>query len=230
MNQTRILICIISFFIAFVAFSQEEKDTIRIKETYGLRIGADISKPIISFIDTDKKGFEITGDIRFLKNYYAAVELGYEDVFSTEDYMTYTTDGTFIKLGVNYNAYQNWAGMRNEIFFGGRYAFSLFNQTLNSYTPNINGTYFEGNLHEPNTEFSDLSAHWLEFVFGMKVETFKNLYLGTQISIKKIISTKEPTNFKNLYIPGFNKVFLNDMGIGFNYSISYLIPVVKKTK
>jgi hypothetical protein len=64
----------------------------------------------------------------------------------------------------------------------------------------------------------------------MKVETFKNLYLGTQISIKKIISTKEPTNFKNLYIPGFNKVFLNDMGIGFNYSISYLIPVVKKTK
>jgi hypothetical protein len=226
----RISIFIISLFISVAGFCQQENDTIKRKESYGIRIGADISKPIISFLDSDKKGFELTGDVRFLRNYYAAVELGFEDVISTEDYMKFTTKGSFIKVGVNYNAYQNWKGMTNEIYFGGRYGFSFFNQTLNSYTPNIKGTYFEAILLEPNTEFKDLSAHWLEFVVGMKVETFKNLYLGTQISIKKIINTKEPTNFKNLYIPGFNRVFLNDMGIGFNYSISYLIPIVKKNK
>lgn len=230
MKQIHILIFIISLFVSVAGFCQQENDTIKQKESYGLRIGADISKPIISFIDSDKKGLELTGDIRFLRNYYAAVELGYEDVISTEDYMNFTTKGSFIKIGVNYNAYQNWAGMTNEIFFGGRYGFSILSQTLNNYTPNVKGTYFEGELIEPNTEFKDLSAHWLEFVFGMKVETFKNLYLGTQVSIKKMISTKEPKNFKNLYVPGFNRVFLNDMGIGFNYSISYLIPIVKKTK
>jgi hypothetical protein len=226
----RILIFIISLFISIAGFSQQKTDTIKRTQSYGLRVGVDIMKPAVSFLDSDKKGFELTGDVRFLRNYYAAVELGFEDVISTEDYMKFTTKGSFIKIGVNYNAYQNWVGMTNEIYFGGRYGFSFFSQTLNSYTPNAKGTYFEGEFLEPNTEFKDLSAHWLEFVIGMKVETFKNLYLGTQISIKKIVSTKEPDNFKNLYIPGFNRVFLNDMGIGFNYSISYLIPIVKKTK
>ncbi|WP_372746204.1 DUF6048 family protein [Lutibacter sp.] len=226
----RISIFIISLFVSIVGFAQQKTDTLKLKQTYGLRVGADISKPITSFIDSDKKGFEITGDLRFSKNHYAAAELGYEDVITTEDFITFTTSGSYIKLGVNYNAYRNWAGMNNEIFFGGRYAFSFFSQTLNNYTPNSYGTYFEADLIEPNTEYKDLSAHWLEFVAGMKVETFKNIYFGAQINIKKLITTKEPDNFENLYIPGFNKVFSNDLGIGFNYSISYLIPIIKKTK
>ena len=230
MKQAHISIFIISLFLSIGGFSQQKTDTIKLKENYGLRVGIDLSKPTISFIDRDKKGLELVGDIRFLRNYYAAVELGYEDVISTEDYLNFTSKGSFIKIGVNYNAYQNWAGMTNEIFFGGRYGFSFLSQTLNNYSPNVNGTYFEGELNDVNTEYKDLTAHWLEFVLGMKVETFKNVYLGTQISIKKMISTKEPENFKNLYIPGFNRVFLNDMGIGFNYTISYLIPIIKKNK
>lgn len=236
MKQMRTLIFITSLLVSIVGFSQQKIDTIKKTDTikriqsYGLRVGVDIMKPVIAFIDNDKKGFELTGDVRFLRNYYAAVELGYEDVISNEDYMHFTTKGSFIKIGVNYNAYQNWAGMTNEIYFGARYGFSIFNQTLNSYTPNAQGIYFEGELTEPNTEFKDLSAHWLEFIVGMKVETLKNLYLGTQIGIKKMVSTKEPNNFKNLYIPGFNTVYANNMGIGFNYSISYLIPIIKKNK
>ena len=46
--------------------------------------------------------------------------------------------------------------------------------------------------------------------------------------LKKMISTKEPSNFKNLYAPGFNRIYLNNMGIGFNYTISYLIPIIRK--
>jgi hypothetical protein len=33
-----------------------------------------------------------------------------------------------------------------------------------------------------------------------------------------------------LYIPGFERVFSNDTGFSFNYSISYLIPIYKKNK
>ena len=80
------------------------------------------------------------------------------------------------------------------------------------------------------TEIKDLNAHWIEFLFGMKVETLNNLYLGAQFSIKKMLSTKEPENFKNLYVPGFNRVFLNDLGVGFNYSVSYNIPIINKYK
>ena len=39
----------------------------------------------------------------------------------------------------------------------------------------------------------------------------------------------EPTNFSNLYIPGFNKVLEeNNFGVGVSYSILYQIPIFKK--
>ncbi len=230
MTQRHILIFIISIIINFTANSQQKQDSLKTKVSYGIRVGVDISKPIISFIDSDNKGLELTGDIKFSNNYYAAVELGYEDALKTEDYFNYTAKGSFIKIGVNYNAYENWKGMNNEIYVGTRYAFSLFSQTLNSYTPNYSGIYFNAEEITPNTEFKDLNAHWIEFLFGMKVETFKNLYLGAQFSIKKMISSKEPENFKNLYVPGFNQVSSNDLGVGFNYTVSYNIPIINKYK
>lgn len=233
MIQRHILIFIISILIHFTVNSQEQekvKDSVKTKVSYGLRVGIDISKPIISYLEENTKGIEITGDLRISNNYYAAAELGYEDVLKTEDYLNYTTKGSFIKLGVNYNAYENWKGMNNQIYIGGRYGFSFFEQTLNSYTPNMYGTYFISNTVEAGTNYKDLNAHWLEFLFGMKVETFKNLFLGAQFSVKKMISTKEPDNFKNLYIPGFNRVYSNNLGVGFNYTISYNIPIIKKYK
>lgn len=230
MKQQRILIFFISFLVLAPINAQQKKDTAKTKESYGLRIGVDLSKPLISFLEDGTKGLEAVGDMRILKNYYAAVELGYEDKISKEDYLNYTTKGSYIKAGVNYNAYKNWIGMTNEIYVGMRYGFSIFNQTLNSYTPNVKGTYFIPAEVLPNTEFKDLSAHWGELVFGMKAETLKNLYLGFSFSFKKMLSTKEPENFKNLYVPGFNRVYLNDTGFGMNYTLSYLIPIVKKEK
>jgi len=230
MTQRHILLFFINILFTITVISQEEQDTIKVKENYGIRVGVDLSKPITSFLETENKGLEIVSDFRILKNYYAAVELGFLDKTTSEDYINFTTKGSYIKAGFNYNAYENWAGMNNEIYVGLRYGFSLFNQTLNSYTPNVNGTYFIPETLEPNTEFNDLTAHWVEFVFGMKVETLKNLYLGVSISFNNMISTTEPENFKNLHIPGFNRVFLNNTGVGFNYTISYLIPIIKKNK
>jgi hypothetical protein len=220
------------------SFSQNEEeseiekvsDTITKTEKYGLRLGVDISQPIISFINEDSKGLEFLADYRVYKNYYAALELGTVDKTIEEDYMNFTTKGSFVKIGANINLYENWKGMSNEIFFGFRYGLSFFDHTLNSYSPNIEGTYFEDLQKTPNTKFNDLTASWFEIVTGLKVETFNNLYLGVSLSIKKMISTKEPENFQNLFVPGFNNVSLNNIGVGFNYSISYLIPVVKKSK
>jgi len=230
MTQQRILLFFISIVFTITVYSQEEQDTLKVKENYGIRIGIDLSKPINSFFETENKGIEIVADYRILKNYYAAVELGFLDKTTEEDYMNFTTKGSYIKVGVNYNAYENWIGMNNEIYVGLRYGYSLFSQTLNSYTPNVKGTYLIPETLEPNTEFNDLTAQWVEFVFGMKVETFKNLYLGASISFNNMISTKEPENFKNLHVPGFNRVFLNNSGVGFNYTMSYLIPILKKNK
>jgi len=231
MIQQHIFLFFISILFTVTVNSQvKEQDTIKNKEKYGLRIGVDLSKPINSFFQTETKGLELVSDVRVLRNYYAAVELGFLEKTTNEDYLNFTTKGSYIKAGFNYNAYENWIGMNNEIYVGLRYGLSFFNQTLNSYTPNVYGTYFIPETIEPNTEFKDLTAHWVEFVFGMKVETFNNLFIGASISFNNLISTTDPDNFKNLQIPGFNRVFLNNKGVGFNYTLSYLIPIIKKNK
>jgi len=239
MIQRHILVFFISLLVSSFSFAQLAQDSITQKATdsiqpktekHGLRIGVDLSKPIISFIDEDSKGLEILADYRIYKNYYIAAEFGTVDKTTDEDYMNFTTKGSFFKIGANINLYKNWKGMSNEIFLGVRYGFSFFDQTINSYTPNIEGTYFEELEKTPDSEFNDLTASWFEFMVGLKVETYNNLYLGASLSINKMINTKEPDNFQNLFVPGFNNVSLNNIGVSFNYSISYLIPSVKKSK
>ena len=224
------------FFVFVDAFSQVKetpikettKDTIIYKSSYGIRLGADISKLVLAGISNSYSGLEIVGDYRISKRFYVAAELGYEEQTSQEDYTNSTAKGSYARLGFNYNAYENWLDMNNEIFVGYRYGFSLFDQTLNSYTPNVNSTYFPANSINTPVTASSLNAHWSEFLFGLKVETFKNLFLGASVSYKVLMSSKEPENFKTLYAPGFNRIFESSTGFGFNYTVSYLIPFKKK--
>ena len=180
--------------------------------------------------DDTVKGFEIVGDFRITKTIYAATEIGFSDRTTNEDYINFNSKGTYFKIGGNINLYENWGDMNNEIYTGLRYGFSTFSQTLNSYNPNFDGTYFDEHTVSPNKEFDGLTAHWAELVIGIKVEVFNNLFLGSSVSLKKMISQKQPENFKNLYIPGFDRVYLNDTGFSFNYTVSYLIPIFKKNK
>jgi hypothetical protein len=69
----------------------------------------------------------------------------------------------------------------------------------------------------------------LRSVAGLKVETFKNVYLGFSLRLNKLLSDSEPDNFDTLFIPGFNKVTDdNTFGSGFNYTLTYSIPLRKK--
>ena len=76
---------------------------------------------------------EFVGDFRISQKRYLAVELGNEKRTQQEDLYNYTTSGSYIKLGLDYNTYGNWYGEHNMIYIGGRYAFSSFSQTINNY-------------------------------------------------------------------------------------------------
>lgn len=222
-----ISLCFVLF--AAIGVAQEQaKDSIVYKTPYGLRIGVDISMPILGLIDSKNSGFEIVGDYRISKNLYIATELGYENKTSIEDYTNSTAKGSYLKLGVNYNTYKNWLDMNNEVYLGFRYGFGVFDQTLNSYTSNTGSTYFPGELNTSPSTTTGLHASWTEFILGLKVETFKNLFLGFSVSYKIMMSLQNPDNFKTLYVPGFNRVFESETSFGFNYTISYTIPFVNK--
>ncbi|TYA56330.1 DUF6048 family protein [Formosa maritima] len=207
-------------------------DSIKHKENYGLRLGGDLSKIVRTLIDDEYKGFEINADFRLTKKWYLAGEFGAEDKITDNDYLNVTTKGTYFKVGVDYNAYENWYGMENMLYGGFRVAASSFSQTLNSYSVYSQNQYWTPQYSsDVGEEFSGLTAIWGEFIIGIKAEVLNNLYIGLNAQFKYMMTQDEPNNFENLYIPGFYKTYdSGGFGFGYGYSISYLIPFYKKEK
>jgi len=225
-----------------VGFSQSKpidtkpKDTVVYKQKYGLRVGIDLSRPIVSFFQDNYTGLEFVGDYRLTQKLYLAAELGNEKKTKQEDLYNFTTSGSYIKLGIDYNTYANWYGEQNSIFIGGRYAFSTYSQTLNNYRIFDSNRYWYPDSFAPGSdiaqEFGGRNASWLEFVFGTKIELFANIYLGGSVRLGFLFTdpNKEGT-FPDLFIPGFNKVTDGSrFGVGYNYSLTYFIPLYKKAK
>lgn len=227
------IISICFLFVCANGFSQKKevsktkKDSVTYKTGYGLRLGIDISRPVLAIVDKSYSGLELLADYRISKKWYLATELGYEEEITFEDFTSSTSKGSFVRLGANFNAYKNWLDMNNEIYIGMRYGFAIFDQTLNSYKTNVGSTFPSTTIEKPVTE-TGLKAHWTEFQLGIKVETFKNLFLSAGFSYKIMLSLDDQKDFKTLYAPGFNRVFESNTGFGFNYTISYLIPFVNK--
>jgi hypothetical protein len=207
------------------------KDSIPVKkERYGLRLGVDLFKLTRSFYETDYRGLELVGDYRLTRRYYLAGEIGNEDKTVDDDQLNFTTKGSYVRVGFDYNSYENWLDMENVISIGLRYGVSTFSQTLNSYQVYNPNPYFgEATVVVDGTKYDGLSAQWIEVVAGVKTEVFSNVFVGFSIRLNRLVSQKLPDNFDNLYIPGFNRTYNGDFGIGFNYTVSYFIPLYKST-
>jgi hypothetical protein len=200
------------------------------KERYGLRVGVDLFKLTRSFYDKDYQGLEVVGDYRLTRKHYIAAEIGNENKTVDDDQLSFTTKGSYVKIGFDYNGYENWLNMENQIYVGLRYGFSTFSQTLNSYSVYNSNQYFgENEVIISGEKFDGLSAQWLEVVAGIKAEVFNNVFVGFSFRVNRLFGQKQPDNFENLYIPGFNRTYNGDFGVGFNYTVSYFIPLYKST-
>ena len=196
-----------------------------------IRLGFDVFKPIKSSSDGDNLNYEIVGDLQITENLYLAAEYGLTDRLIEDENINFNSNGSFLRFGFDYNMFKNWVGMDNSIFLGLRYGTSNFSNKIESYNVRNSDAYFS-NFVDNNYQtinHSNLTGNWLEIVAGVKVETFNNVYLGFSLRLNKLLSTQKPENFDNLYIPGFNKVTDdNTFGSGFNYTLTYSIPLRKK--
>ena len=196
-----------------------------------LRLGADLFKPIKSSSEGDNLNYEIVGDLQVTENLYLAGEYGSIDRVIEDENINFNSSGNFLRIGFNYNMFNNWVGMDNSIYLGLRYATSNFSNTILDYTVRNQDSYFSNLVDREyqTNEYSNLSGNWIEIVAGLKVETFNNVYLGFSLRLNKLLSNSKPDNFDTLFIPGFNKVTDdNTFGSGFNYTLTYSIPLSKK--
>ena len=215
-----------------ISVHAQQKDTIVTPpkiERYGIRVGADLSKIARTIYDSDYQGLELVADYRLTKKYFLAGELGNENKTTNDDQINFTTKGTYFKVGFDYNVHENWLDLENIISIGLRYGVSTFSQQLNSYEVYNPNPYF-GEI--PDTQsgknFGGLSAQWVEVVAGVKTRVFDNFFVGFSLRANRLVSNQKPGGFDNLYIPGFNRTYDGDFGVGFNYTVTYFIPIYKK--
>ena len=222
----------ILWILCSISVHAQQKDTIVTPpkiERYGIRVGADLSKIARTIFDSDYQGLELVGDYRLTKKYFLAGELGNENKTTNDDQINFTTKGTYFKVGFDYNVHENWLDLENIISVGLRYGVSTFSQQLNSYEVYNPNPYF-GEI--PDTQsgknFGGLSAQWVEVVAGVKTRVFDNFFVGFSLRANRLVSNQKPGGFDNLYIPGFNRTYDGDFGVGFNYTVTYFIPIYKK--
>ncbi len=235
MKTKHILLFFISSFC--VLYSLQAQDSLKtktdtlvvVKQKYGLRLGGDISKLLRTAFDGGYNGFEISSDLRFSKRFFVAAEIGFEDRDWDKDNLKSNVNGSYAKIGFDFNAYRNWLGMNNAITAGLRYGFSSFSQDLLSYPIYTTNTTFPTIIRDDPKSFSGLNASWIEFILAIKTEIWTNLYLSVNVQLKRMINEKTPENFDNLIVPGFNRTYdFSEFGVGYGYTISYLIPILNK--
>ena len=197
-------------------------------KVFSLRLGLDLFKPIKTNFDENFQGLEIVGDLKINRRIFIAAELGSEKKTQQTEQINFTTNGSYIKLGIDYNFFNNWKGMDNSIYLGLRYGRSIHSHNVNNYLVYITHHYWNNTkIINGNGigERKNLSSGWVEFVFGIKTELILNFYLGISLRLNRILSQNQPDNFGNLYVPGFNKVTDgNNFGSGFNYTLTYSFP------
>ena len=206
-------------------------DTGKLLNINKLRLGFDLLKPIISSSEGDNLNYEIVGDLQLTDNIYLAGEYGLVDKLIEDENINFNSNGNFLRFGFDYNMFKNWIGMDNSIYLGLRYATSKFSSKIIDYEVRNKDSYFSNVVTDEfqTIEYSNLSGNWIEILIGLKVETFENIYFGLSLRLNKLISDNKPDNFNNLYIPGFNKVTdENTFGSGFNYTLTYSIPLKKR--
>ena len=225
---------IIKFFIVIifsVGYSQEnpsQTDSLKIKEKYGIRFGIDLSKQV-RMITEDYNGISLYGDLKIKERLFIVAEVGNDDKKIFNENINANFKGSYLKAGFNYNFYNNPPGLENEIYFGFRFATSSFKSEVFDYLVYDFDKYWENGRIEDYSEYTDLSANWIELILGFNAKISKNIFMGVSLRLNRMINQKSPENFGNLYIPGFNIVTEdNNFGTGITYTLTYRIPLVKK--
>lgn len=159
---------------------------------------------------------EVQGDIDFNK-YFFVLDLGRESIDNSGDGYTQKASGSYFRAGVDVNLTQ-YSPNRDVVFFGLRYAQSSFDESLrfDYYVP----YWGPGAVDETN---NNLTARWIEAVFGMKVKVWKQLYMGYTLRAKIANSIKGAESLVSYQVPGYG-VVTGSGTFGFGYHIYYRLP------
>lgn len=207
-----IILCFLS-----VANAQETR-------TRGLRIGYDISRLALLYIEPERKALEFSADFEIKRNFYLTSETGTQKYAITDTLYNYTSVGPYVRFGLDYNILKNRADNQYEMVFGGlRYGYSRLQHSADNIL--ISDNYWgEGDITA--FENATIHAHWIEAVGGVRAELFKHVFIGWSFRWRIMLYQSKLPVMKPIYIPGYGRGEKKSV-IGFNYYVYISIPLGK---
>ena len=218
---------LISLLLCLLVYSTQaqdkNKDSIQVKTKWwnGLTVQADIASLVSSSLSAGETySMEGAGQINFKNKYYPIFELGFAGANKTsnED-INFKTNGLFGRVGVDFNLRKSKEGAKltNNLFLAGvRLGMSSFAYDITNII--IKDDYWGGS-ETLNFNNQLTTKVWYEIVLGVKVEVFKNTYMGWTVRNKHLLSKDISGEVFPWYIPGFGKNNTTNWGI--SYSLGY---------
>ncbi len=203
--------------------SKEEKKLAN-RGNPGLAVGIDLAPFITHFFADERFGVEANARLTLNRKWQVAAELGYENVDINNTKMEYTSNGSFIRAGVDYNVFKvEEIGNNDNILLGVRYGIAVQEHDCPRYT--IEEGYWGPANGSIGT--STVGSHWAEFVFGLRSEVLKNIYMGWSVRVRSIINVGKDNELEPYSIPGYGRRD-RPTNLSFTYTLEYQIPFKKR--
>jgi len=202
-----------------ILFAQSE----RVK---GLRLGVDISRFALPYIQAEHEGYEVSADFEIKRDIYLAGEYGVESINLEKETHNYISDGYYFRAGFDKNFMKSEDPSEYEMVFGGlRYGFA--SQTHSGNTIIIYDPYW---VSESSANLSDAACqtHWIEIVGGIKVELFRNFFMGWSVRGRIRLAHSGYSIMEPYNVPGYGNG-AKKSNLGLNFSLYYRIPLYKQT-
>ncbi|MCQ2201855.1 MAG: PorT family protein [Bacteroidales bacterium] len=192
----------------------------------GIAFGIDIAPFIIRIINEERTGFAFVGRYGIKNRLWAGAEAGFENVkYDKEDY-SYKSNGTFVRLGIDYDIYvSDEYPTNNNIFVGARYGYAWQNHQSDKFV--IVDDYwgaFEGSVGK-----TPVNTHWLEGLFGLRCEMLPNVYMSWSFRGKVRLASTHSADLNPYTIAGLGK-YDTRVVMGFTYTVEYQIPTNRRKK
>ncbi len=186
----------------------------------GVQVEVDAFSVVMSAVNDETYSFEAHAQVNLKEKYFPILEMGFAGANKTShNNYGFKTNGVFTRIGIDYNLLKPndpETTIHKYFLIGIRYGFSPFSYDItNIYIDN--GYWGAGEYR--NFKNVTTTKHWLEVAGGLRVEIFKNIYLGWSARLKIRFGDEEYGEISPWFIPGIG--IKNAGNWDFNYTIGY---------
>ena len=202
------------------------KSRIVVLKDQGLSVGVDVAPLLMRIVNDERVGVGFVGRLGFAKRWYANAEVGYENAKYNNDDFSYKSNGSYVRLGADFDLFQSEDFPTNDnIFVGMRYCYAWQNHESEQFR--IVDSYW-GN-YESSIGNSTVNSHSLDILFGIRCEVIRYIYFGWSFRGRFLLNSSYEGVLAPYAVAGYGK-YDNKVTIGFTYTIEYQLPLNGRKK